>query len=100
MKNDLWIWLDWQNPPQSRCVAVDDLWAKLKDIGDPKSPSEEVCLKFRSVMAIPRPVVGADYIPPTNDWVNELYTQFLDWMKENRKDLYAPKQKKPETARA
>lgn len=93
MKNDLWIWLDWHNPPQQRMVVVDDLWAKLKDAGDPKAPDDGVYAAFRKAMSIPKPVEGADFIPPTTEWVEDLYKQFMAWLEESRKDLL--KGKKP-----
>lgn len=88
-----WVWVDWEVPAVQRVTDAGALLDALKPYGNPERPTAAHYVIFRAVLDILPESQLPEGLPPTRDWVEGLYREFLDTVRRERPDWLTAKKR-------
>jgi hypothetical protein len=104
MKNDWlnWVWIDWEIPARQRVTDAGMLLAALRPYGNPEKPTAGHYIVFRAALDLMPESQQIDLIPPSREWVAELYQDFLAAVRKERPEWLGGRRKpvKPKLEKA
>lgn len=79
-----WVWIDWENPASQRVTDAGALLESLRHYGDPEEPNPAHYVIFRATLDILPESQMAPGLPPSVEWVQAAYQDFLTTVRQLR----------------